>query len=128
MSSNRTYKASDFTDWNRVKDTIIGIWDRHYYTNQGPLTQELEERLQDLLGVKHVICMTNKSIAIMIALKALDIERKVLLPSISHINVLQSVKWAGLEYEIIDVQPDSICIDSKGISGYSSKDAPTTIL
>ena len=53
--------------WNRFSQMVDGIWDRKYYTNHGPLVQELEEKLALFCNVKHAIAMTNSHIAIMIS-------------------------------------------------------------
>src|SRR5438045_661118 len=55
--------------------------------------------------------MTNNSIALMIAILAMETKGKVIIPALSHINVAQSVKWTGLEYRFCDIHPDYPTID-----------------
>lgn len=97
----------NFPDWDRFETAFRGIFDRRYYTNHGPLAQELEARLSDFLGVRHVVCMTNATIGLMIAAKALGIEGKVILPGFTFIATARSVSWAGLEPVFCDVDLDS---------------------
>jgi dTDP-4-amino-4,6-dideoxygalactose transaminase len=89
--------------WKEFNEIVDGIYSRKYYTNHGPLVRKLEEKLQEFLGVKHVMCMTNASIGLMIAAKALDIKGNVLVPAFSHVSMAQSVIWADLLPVFFDV-------------------------
>ncbi|WP_415391190.1 DegT/DnrJ/EryC1/StrS family aminotransferase [Porticoccus sp. Uisw_050_02] len=82
-----------------------GIFDRHYYTNQGPLAQELEKKLESYLNVKHVICVTNATIGLMMAAEALELKGKVIMPSFTFIASAQSLSWTGIEPVFCDVDP-----------------------
>lgn len=95
----------NFPAWERFESTFRDIFSRQYYTNQGPLANELEARLRDFLGVKHVVCMTNATIALMIAAKALDLKGKVICPAFTFVATAQSITWAGLEPVFCDVNP-----------------------
>ncbi len=94
-----------FPSWDRYEAAMRGIIERRYYTNQGPLTQQLEERLQDYLGVKHAICVTNATIGLMMASEALELSGKVIMPSFTFIASAQSLSWTGIEPVFCDVDP-----------------------
>lgn len=102
-----------FPSWDRYKAAMRGIFERRYYTNQGPLVQQLEGRLQDYLGVKHAICITNATIGLMMAAEALELSGKVVVPSYTFIASPQSLSWAGIEPIFCDVDPSThqIAID-----------------
>jgi dTDP-4-amino-4,6-dideoxygalactose transaminase len=51
---------------------IKDIWQRGWLTNNGPLVNELEARLCAHLGMPNVLLLNNGTIALQIALKALD--------------------------------------------------------
>ena len=53
-----------------IETAFREIFERKWYTNHGPLVQELEAELEVRLRVEHAICMTNRAIAEMIAVKA----------------------------------------------------------
>ncbi len=40
------------------------LLDRRQLTNMGPFVRELEAKLEKMLGVKHVICISNGTIAL----------------------------------------------------------------
>ena len=94
-----------FPSWERYEAAMRGIFERRYYTNQGPLVQQLEERLQDYLGVKHAICVTNATIGLMMAAEALELSGKVVMPSFTFIASAQSLSWTGIEPVFCDVDP-----------------------
>jgi dTDP-4-amino-4,6-dideoxygalactose transaminase len=83
-----------------------GIFERRYYTNQGPLTREFESRLQQFLGAKHVICVTNATIGLMMASEALAIEGRVLIPGVCNLAVEHALAWCGVEAIACDVDPN----------------------
>lgn len=95
----------NFAKWDRFEQAFRGIFSRRYYTNHGPLAQELEERLAGFFGVKHALCMTNATIGLMIAAKALGLTGKVLVPAFGFIGTVQSLTWAGLEPVFCDIDP-----------------------
>ena len=53
---------------------LQGIWNRNWLTNNGPLVNELELALKDFLQIKHLLFVTNGTIAIQLAIKALDLK------------------------------------------------------
>ena len=111
-----------FPSWERYRDAFKGIFERQYYTNQGPLTQELESRLQQFLGVKHAICVSNATIGLMMVPDALGLSGKVVLPGFTFIASAQSLSWAGLEPVFADINPDNHQIALEKISALVDDD------
>jgi dTDP-4-amino-4,6-dideoxygalactose transaminase len=89
--------------WERFETAFRGIFSRRYYTNHGPLLQELETRLSAFFGVRNVVCMTNATISLMIAAKALGLQGKVVVPALTFPATVQSLMWAGLEPVFCDI-------------------------
>lgn len=83
------------------------IFTRRYYTNHGPLAQELENRLGSFFDVRHVVTMANGTIARMLAAKALNVTGKVIVPAFTLAATVQSLSWAGVEPLFCDVNPDT---------------------
>lgn len=96
-----------FPSWERYEASFRGIFERQYYTNNGPLHQKLEEKLQDFLGVKHAICVSNATLGLMMVADALELSGKVILPAFTFSASVQSLTWAGLEPVFCDVDPDT---------------------
>ncbi|MBI3898543.1 MAG: DegT/DnrJ/EryC1/StrS family aminotransferase [Gammaproteobacteria bacterium] len=94
-----------FPSWERYVASFRGIFERQYYTNQGPLTNELEQKLEQFLGVRHVVCVTNATIGLMMAAESMGLSGKVILPAYTFIASAQSLTWAGLEPVFCDIDP-----------------------
>lgn len=92
-------------DSDRVTTAFDGILQRRYYTNHGPLVAELEARLAERLGVRNVICVTNGTVALMVAAKASNLSGKVILPAYTFPATAQALTFAGLEPVLADVDP-----------------------
>lgn len=100
-----------FPEWPRYEAAMRKIWERRYYTNHGPLAQELEAALSGFLNVKHVVCVTNATIGLMMVAEALALKGKVIIPSHTFIATAQSLRWCGLQPVFCDVEPSSHHID-----------------
>jgi dTDP-4-amino-4,6-dideoxygalactose transaminase len=96
-----------FPSWDRYEAAFRGIFERQYYTNQGPLTDQLEEKLQNFLGVKHVICVANATIGLMMAAEAMHLTGRVILPAFTFIASAQSLSWTGLKPVFCDIDPST---------------------
>lgn len=91
--------------WEEFEAAFRGIFARRWYTNHGPLVRELDARLAAYLGVRHVICVTNATVALMVACKALDLRGEVIVPSFTFPATVQALFWAGLTPIFCDVDP-----------------------
>ena len=111
-----------FPDWERYEKAFNGIFERQYYTNQGPLASELERRLQAFLGVKHAVCVTNDTIALVMAAEAMGLKGKVILPAISSPAAVHSLGWVGLEPVFCDIDADTGHIDPTAVAALVDKD------
>lgn len=111
-----------FPSWERYEQAFKGIFARQYYTEYGPLNQQLEQQLQQFLGVKHAICVTNATVALMMLANALELKGKVIMPSFTFIASAQSLSWAGLEPVFCDVDPDTHQLDLKQVAALIDKD------
>ena len=84
-------------------------------TNNGSLLQELEKRLAEHLGVKHVICVANGSIALQVAYKALNLKGEVVTTPFSFAATTSTLVWENLTPVFTDIDVDSFNIDAAKI-------------
>ena len=102
--------------WNRIEDSFRGIFERQYYTNHGPLVAELEDKLCNFLGVKYAVCMTNATIALIIAAKALELKGQVICPAFTFAATPQSLVWAGLKPVFCDIDVETHQLDVESVA------------
>lgn len=94
-----------FPAWKEYEARFRDIFARQYYTNQGPLAQELERRLEAFFGVRHAICVTNATIGLIMVAEALGLKGKVVTPAFTFIATAQALEWANLRPVFCDVDP-----------------------
>jgi dTDP-4-amino-4,6-dideoxygalactose transaminase len=90
---------------------LQGIWERNLLTNNGPLVRELEQKLKDYLGVKHLFFVSNGTIALQIAIKALDLHGEVITTPFSYVATISSIVWEGCQPVFVDIDPETLSID-----------------
>ena len=91
------------------------IWESGHLTNHGPLVYELEEKLKEFLGVKHLFFLNNGTIALQIAIKALDLKGEILTTPFSYVATTSSIVWENATPVFVDIDPKTFTIDEKKI-------------
>jgi dTDP-4-amino-4,6-dideoxygalactose transaminase len=81
------------------------ILDRGWLSNDGPVVRELEERIAGLLGVGYCIAMCNGTVALEIAIRALDLTGEVIIPSYTFIATAHALQWQGITPVFADINP-----------------------
>jgi dTDP-4-amino-4,6-dideoxygalactose transaminase len=90
---------------------ISGIWQRQWLTNNGPLVNELELKLKDYLKLNHLLFMTNGTIAIQIAIKALGLKGEVITTPFSYVATTSSIVWESCIPKFVDIDSKTLNID-----------------
>jgi dTDP-4-amino-4,6-dideoxygalactose transaminase len=92
------------------------ILDRSWLTNDGPMVQEFEAALARYLGVKHCVAMCNGTVAMEIAIRALDLRGEVITPSFTFVATAHALQWQEITPVFCDVDPathnmDPACVE-----------------
>lgn len=90
---------------------LEGIWEREWLTNNGSLVQELEQKLKDYLGVKHLLYLSNGTIALQIAIKALGLKGEIITTPFSYVATTSSIVWEGCDPVFVDIDPQTLNIN-----------------
>lgn len=88
------------------------IWERNHVTNQGPFVLELEAKLREYLGAKHVLLINNGTVALQIAVKALDLKGEVITTPFSYVATTSSIAWEGCTPVFVDIDPVTLNINA----------------
>jgi len=89
---------------------LEGIWESGHLTNHGPLVLELEARLREFLGVRHLFFVTNGTIALQIAIKAAGLKGDVITTPFSYIATTSSLQWEGCNPVFADIHPTRLTV------------------
>jgi len=79
------------------------IWKTHWLTNDGELVRELEEKLKKRFKVKNVVCVSNGTSAIMLALRAMGITKEIYVSPNNFIATVEAPVWMGIKVKFIDL-------------------------
>lgn len=87
------------------------IWETNILTNNGPLHQELEQKLADYLAVPYVVLFNNGTIALQTAMQCLRLSGEVITTPFSFVATSHSIMWNGLRPVFVDVDPVNCNLD-----------------
>ena len=99
-------------DIDKYKSYIDEIYANGQLTNNGPLVQKLERRLEEYLGVNNVILVANGTLALDVAYRALDLTGDVITTPFSFVATTSSIVSNGLNPLFVDINPHTFNIDS----------------
>jgi dTDP-4-amino-4,6-dideoxygalactose transaminase len=85
--------------------------DRRWLTNNGPFVQEFEKRLCSYLNVRNCVAMCNATVALEIAIRALDLTGEVIVPSYTFIATAHALQWQQITPVFCDIDPRTHAID-----------------
>lgn len=97
---------------------IDSVYAEGKLTNQGPLLLELEDKLSHYLGIDFELFhyVTNGTIAIQIALNALDIkDGEIITTPFSYVATTSSILWERCTPVFVDIEPNNFTIDPSKI-------------
>ena len=91
------------------------IWESGWITNNGQMVQELERQLKEWLDVPYLYFVNNGTIALQIALKALDLKGEIITTPFSYVATTSVIVWEGCTPVFADIDEQSLCIDPAAI-------------
>lgn len=90
-------------------------WDEGWITNRGVLVLELEAKLKAYLNVHNIIAMTNGTLPLQIAIKALGLKGEIITTPFSYVATTASIVWEGCTPIFVDIHPEYLTIDETKI-------------
>jgi dTDP-4-amino-4,6-dideoxygalactose transaminase len=91
------------------------IWESKILTNAGPFHSELEAALCDYLGVKFISLFNNGTIALMVAIKALELEGEIITTPFSFVASSHAISWNKIQPVFVDIDPLTCNMDPEKI-------------
>ncbi len=91
---------------------LIDIWNSELYTNNGPKLLKLESELKNHLKVPNVIFLCNGTIALQIAIKALELKGEIITTPFSYVATTNSIIWEGCDPVFVDIEKETLNIDT----------------
>ena len=102
-------------DVEKYKNYVEKIFKSGWLTNNGQFVQKLEKRLKEYLNVKNLVLVSNGTIALQIAYKALELSKEVITTPFTFAATVSSQVWEGLMPVFADIDEETFSIDYKKI-------------
>lgn len=87
------------------------IFESGWLTNYGPMVQKLEKKLAEYLGVRSLVLVSNGTVALEVAYKALELTGEVITTPFSFVATTSSLVNSGLKPVFADINRKTLQID-----------------
>jgi len=103
-------------------DLLKKIWETKHLTNRGEYVIDLEEKIQEFLGSNSKpLAVCNGTIALQIAIKALELKGEIITTPFSYVATTSSIVWEECKPVFVDIHPDYLTIDETKIEAQINK-------
>ncbi len=87
------------------------IWESGILTHNGPTVQEFERLLSENIGLMNPVAVTNGTIAIQMAIRALGIKGEIITSPFTWIASISAIIWEGSAPVFCDIDPSTLNLD-----------------
>ena len=94
-----------------VTELLKGVWESGIMTHNGPLVQRLEKEVAEHLGTKNVVSCVNGTIALQMAIRALELKGEILTTPFTFIATSNSILWENCTPVFVDIDPETFNMD-----------------
>jgi len=103
---NKTF-LPEFSDFANL---LQPAWETSVLTNNGPLFKKLSSELFKTLGVSNIQLLGNGTLALQLAIKALDLRGEIITTPYSYVATTNTILWQGCTPVFVDIDPETFCI------------------
>lgn len=118
-------------DRAKFQQYVDGIFARNWHTNNGPLVRELTDRLKDYLSVENLLLVSNGTLALQIAYRALGLcnvkNPEAITTPFSFVATASTLKWEGITPVFADIDANTFCLDPDNIARSVSNDTKAIV-
>ena len=87
------------------------IWDNQWLTNNGPVLQRYQQKLQHFVGTPNVSLFTNGTLALQIALQGLQLTGEVITTPFTFVATTHALHANHLQPVFVDIEPEYYTLD-----------------
>lgn len=98
-----------------LRSRLEEIWATQQLTNIGPQHERLEAALRAYLDVNQLSLFTNGTVALITAIKALDLSGEVLTTPFTFPATPHALSWSGITPVFCDIDPVTCTIDPQAV-------------
>ena len=97
------------------QDAVNQIFKNNWFTNHGPFVTELENDLAHYFNVPYLVLVTNGTVALQIAIKALELSGEIITTPYSYVATTSAIVWENCIPRFADITPKTLNIDPEKI-------------
>lgn len=107
-------------EWKYVKE----CFDTNWVSSVGSYVNKFEDELADYVGAEHAVAMCNGTAALHIALLVCGVqpEDEVIVPALTFISPVNTVKYAGAHPVFMDADPENFQMDPQKLTDFLEKE------
>lgn len=91
----------------KLSSYLTKVNDNGWYTNFGPLHQELTFKLEEYLGIKNLLLVANGTLALHVTYRALGVKNAICTP-FSYVATGSSLAWENIPFSFLDIDEKSL--------------------
>lgn len=91
------------------------IFQRAWLTNNGQYVQQFESMIAKRIGVRNCVATCNGTLALQLAIRALDLSGEVIVPSFTFLATAHALAWQNIKPVFADIDPRSGTIDPDSV-------------
>lgn len=91
------------------------IFQSHQITNNGRFHHQFETELTKYLGIKHVSIYANGTLALIGAIKALELKGEIITTPFSFVATSHAIKFCGLQPVFADIEKERLGLDPEAV-------------
>jgi dTDP-4-amino-4,6-dideoxygalactose transaminase len=96
---------------DEYKSYLDQIWQRNWLTNDGPLVTELESKLTKHFNLTNLLYVSNGTIALQIAIKALELKGEIITTPFSYVATTSTIVWENCSPVFVDIDQNTCNIN-----------------
>ncbi len=104
------------------RELLQGPWQSGILTHNGPLVQKLEHELQSVLKCAAMRVVTNGTMAIQLAIRALGIRGEIITTPFTWLATSRAIEWEGCKPVFVDIDPETLNLDPEKVESSITKD------
>lgn len=99
----------------RLLERFNDMLDRRWFSNDGPFVREFEAQVASIAHTRHCVAMCNATVALEIAVRALELTGEVIVPSYTFIATAHALQWQEITPVFADINPATCTMDPRSI-------------
>jgi len=94
-------------------EKVTEIWETNQLTNNGAQVRDLQRQLKSTLNLPNLELVSNGTIAIQLAIKALDLHGEIITTPYSYVATTNAILWENCTPVFVDIEDKTFCINSE---------------